>query len=75
LVELLGARLPVDVAGEPRQVIEALVDQVAIPITAPRDAHHREGHERFTVTAVIEEESAILDLVDATDNGPGWTHA
>jgi hypothetical protein len=68
LVELLGAQLPADLMGEPRQVIEALVDQIAIPITPARVVHHREGHERFTVAAVIAEEAAILDLVDATDN-------
>jgi hypothetical protein len=66
LVELLGSQRPV--VGLPRAVIEALVDQVAIPITPVRDAHRRKGHERFTVAASIEEEAAILDLVDASDN-------
>jgi hypothetical protein len=35
---------------------------------APRVAHEREGHERFTLDAILEEESAVLDLVDARDD-------
>ena len=37
-------------------------------LTAPRAAHQREGHERFTLDAIIEEEAAVLDLVDARND-------
>jgi conjugative relaxase-like TrwC/TraI family protein len=67
MVELLGAGLPVDAPGDPRTAIEDMVDLVGIRISAPRERHHREGHEKFTVDAVIVEEQAILDMADATD--------
>jgi conjugative relaxase-like TrwC/TraI family protein len=67
LVELVGAQIPVDAAGDPRALIEQVVDTVAVPVSAPRDAHHREGHERYTVEAVIAEEKRIFALVDETD--------
>ncbi len=69
LVELVGALLPVDAPGDPRALIEQIVDTVAVRVSAPREAHHREGHEMFTVDAVIAEETRILDLVDAADTG------
>jgi conjugative relaxase-like TrwC/TraI family protein len=68
MVELIGAQLPVDAPGEPAQVIEQLTDLVGIRITAPREAHHREGHVKFTVDAVLVEEDQILRLVDERDN-------
>jgi conjugative relaxase-like TrwC/TraI family protein len=68
MIELLGAQLPVDAPGDPRTLIEAMVDAVGIRVSAPREAHHREGHERFTVDAVIVEEEAILAMVDEADN-------
>ena len=68
LVELVGALLPVDAPGDPRALIEQIVDIVGVRISAPRQAHHREGHEMFTVDAVIAEETRIFDMVDATDN-------
>jgi ATP-dependent exoDNAse (exonuclease V) alpha subunit len=40
---------------------------VGVRISAPREAHHREGHELFTVDAVIAEEMRIFDMVDETD--------
>jgi conjugative relaxase-like TrwC/TraI family protein len=67
LVELVGALLPVDAPGDPRDLIEQLVDRLGVQISAARDAHHREGHELFTVEAVIAEEQRIFDTVDATD--------
>ncbi len=67
LVELVGALLPVDAPGDPRDLIEQLVDALGIRVSAPRQAHHREGHELFTVEAVIAEEHRIFDMVDATD--------
>jgi len=67
LVELVGALMPVDAPGEPRDLIEQLVDSFGVRISAPREAHNREGHELFTVDAVIAEEHRIFELVDATD--------
>ena len=66
LVELVGALVPVDVA-DPRALIEQVVDAVAVPVSAPRDTHHREGHARYTVQAVIAEEKRILVMVDEAD--------
>ena len=67
LVELVGALLPVDVPGDPRALIEQIVDIVGVRVSATRDAHHREGHELFTVDAVIAEEQRIFDMIDAAD--------
>jgi conjugative relaxase-like TrwC/TraI family protein len=70
LVELIGAQLPVDIEGEarsPRQLIEAAVDAIGMRLTAPREAHHREGHERFTLDRILAEEALLLDHVDARD--------
>ncbi|MBJ7336053.1 MAG: AAA family ATPase [Mycolicibacterium sp.] len=68
MVELLGALLPVDAPGDPREVIEALTDRVGIRISAPRESHHREGYVKFTLEAILIEEDHILDLVDERDN-------
>jgi hypothetical protein len=68
LVEILGAQLPVDTERTPRELVESAVDEVAVRLTAPRAAHQREGHQRFTLDAIIEEEAAVLDLVDARDD-------
>jgi conjugative relaxase-like TrwC/TraI family protein len=68
MVELVGAQLPVDVPGDPRALIEAMVDAVSVRISAPRAAHHREGHERFTIDAVIAEEARVFAMVDGADN-------
>ncbi|WP_071288305.1 MobF family relaxase [Mycolicibacterium llatzerense] len=67
LVELVGALLPVDAPGEPRVLIEQIVDTVAVQISPPRERHHREGHDRFTVDAVIAEEERVLEMVDEAD--------
>jgi conjugative relaxase-like TrwC/TraI family protein len=67
LIELVGALLPVDAPGDPRALIEQIVDIVGVRISATREAHHREGHELFTVDAVITEETRIFDMVDAVD--------
>ena len=67
LVELVGALLPVDAPEYPRQLIEKIVDAVSLRVTAVRQAHHREGHELFTVDAVIAEEERIYDMVDEAD--------
>jgi conjugative relaxase-like TrwC/TraI family protein len=68
LVQLISTQLPVDVAGEPRVLIERAVDAVGVRITAPRAAHELEGHERFTLTAILAEEERIFDAMDACDN-------
>ncbi|HEU0277509.1 MAG TPA: AAA family ATPase, partial [Rhodanobacteraceae bacterium] len=60
--------LPVDAEGDPRALIEQIVDTVAVRVRPERAAHHREGYERFTVDAVIAEEERIFDMIDAVDN-------
>jgi conjugative relaxase-like TrwC/TraI family protein len=67
MVELIGAQLPVDTPGDPRAVIERIVDEVSVRISAPREAHHREGHIKFTLDAILLEEERVLDMVDETD--------
>jgi hypothetical protein len=58
LVEIVGAQLPVDSERAPRELVEAAVDEVGVRFTAPRAAHQREGHERFTLDAILAEEAA-----------------
>ena len=65
MVELIGAQLPVDAPGDPRALIEDIVDVVSVRVSAERAAHHREGHEKFTVDAVIAEEERVFEMVDA----------
>jgi hypothetical protein len=67
LVEIIGAQLPVDTEESPRAVVERAVDEIGMRLTAPRAAHQREGHERFTLDRILAEEMAVLDLVDAHD--------
>jgi len=67
LVELVGALLPVDAPGDPRALIEQITDMVGVRVSAKREAHHREGHELFTVDAVIAEETRIFDMIDTVD--------
>lgn len=68
MVELIGAQLPVDAPGAPRELIEQLVDAVGIRVTAPRRPHEREGHEKYTLDMVMAEEARIFDLVDEVDH-------
>lgn len=68
LIEVLGAHLPVDAEHSPREMLEAAVDAVGVRLSAPRAAHQREGHEKFTLDAILQEESAVLDLVDARND-------
>ncbi|WP_101947687.1 MobF family relaxase [Mycobacterium sp. 3519A] len=67
LIEIIGARLPVDTEHTPRTLVESAVDHVAVRLTATRQPHQREGHERFTTDSILAEEAALLDLVDARD--------
>ncbi len=41
---------------------------VGVRVSATRDAHHREGHELFTVDAVIVEERSVFELIDEADS-------
>ena len=68
MIELIGAQLPIDAPDEPRAVIEQLVDNVGVRISALREAHQREGSEKFTLEAIIAEEEHILDMADESDN-------
>jgi conjugative relaxase-like TrwC/TraI family protein len=68
LVEMVGAQLPVDSERSPRELVEVAVDEVGIRLTAPRAAHQREGHERFTLDRILAEERAVLDLVNARND-------
>ncbi len=68
LVEIVGTQLPVDSERTPRELAEESVDELSIRLTAPRAAHQREGHERFTLDHILAEEMAVLDLVDARDD-------
>lgn len=77
LVEAIGARMPPSIEGAeskidgnaipPRYLIEGIAERIGVRISAPRLAHEREGHERFTTAAVIAEEAAIVDLMGARD--------
>ncbi|BBY65488.1 MobF family relaxase [Mycolicibacterium helvum] len=67
LVEVVGAQLPFDTARSPRELVEEAVGEIAVRLTTPREAHQREGHERFTLDLILAEEAAVLDLVDAHD--------
>ncbi|MDO3634697.1 MobF family relaxase [Mycolicibacterium arseniciresistens] len=67
LIEIVGAQLPVDTARSPREMVESAVDEIAVRLTAPREAHEREGHERFTLDVILAEEAAVFDLIDARD--------
>jgi hypothetical protein len=67
LVELIGAHLPIDTDRTPRELIEESVDTVAMRLTAPRAAHQREGHEKFTLDRILAEEVSVLGICDARD--------
>lgn len=71
VVELIGAVMPYDESpGEGRDVrarIEDLAARVGLRITAPRAAHEREGHEKYTLTAILKEEMRVLEAAGATD--------
>ena len=68
MVELIGAQLPVDAPGAPRELVEQIVDAVGVRVSAPRRAHEREGHEKYTLDVVMAEEARIFGLVDAADH-------
>ena len=66
LVEIVGAQLPVDTERTPRELVEAAVDEMGLRLTAPRAAHQREGHERFTLGRILAEKPRSWS---------SWTHA
>jgi ATP-dependent exoDNAse (exonuclease V) alpha subunit len=68
LIEIVGAQLPVDTERTPRELVQAAVDEIGVRLTAPRAAHQREDHERFTLDRILAEEMAVLDLVDTRDD-------
>ena len=68
LIEIVGAQLPLDTEHDPRTLVESAVDHVAVRLTATRESHQREGHERFTTDAILAEEAALFDLADARDS-------
>ncbi len=70
LVEAIGAQLPVDDSDgpSPREVIEALADEVAVRIGDERMAHQREGSIRYTAADLIAEERAIVELMGRRDH-------
>jgi len=68
MVELIGAQLPYDAPGDPRALIEAIVEEVSVRVTAPRAADQREGHEKYTLDVVMLEEQRVLYMVDEADN-------
>ena len=68
MVELIGAQLPIDAPAEPGSLIEQIVDEVGVRVSAPRESHHREGNEKFTIDAIIAEEEKVLEMVDESDN-------
>ena len=67
MVELIGAQLPVDVLGDPRELIEQIVDTVGVRISATRRAHEREGHEKYTLDVIMAEEIRIFTMADEAD--------
>ncbi|MGH3522547.1 MAG: AAA family ATPase, partial [Mycobacterium sp.] len=67
MVEIIGAQLPVD-APDPRRLIEDAVDVAALRVSAPRQAHQREGHEKFTLDVIMAEEERVFDMIDAADS-------
>src|SRR6185369_13755451 len=51
-----------------RALIEQMVDDVTVRVSDPREPHHREGHEKYTVDAILFEEQRVLDMIDEADN-------
>lgn len=73
LIEIVGAHIPVDGDQSPRAAVEAAVDDLGMRLTAPRAAHEREGHERFTLARILAEEGSLLRLIDArSDRAMLW---
>ncbi|TXI56466.1 MobF family relaxase [Mycolicibacterium mageritense] len=67
MVELMAASWPVTGDGDVLAEVEAAVDEVSLRISDPRQAHRREGSERFTIDLVIAEEKMIFSMLDKAD--------
>lgn len=67
MVELMAAHWPVIGDDDVRGEVETAVDEVSMRISAPRQAHNREGNERYTIDLVVAEEKAIFDMIDRAD--------
>ena len=67
MVEMMAAHWPITGDGDVLAGIEAAVDEVSVRISAPRQAHLREGNERFTIDMVIAEETLIFSMLDKLD--------
>ena len=67
MVELMAAQWPTNGDGDVLAGIEAAVDEVSTRISQPRQAHLREGSERFTIDLVIVEEKQIFSMLDKFD--------
>lgn len=68
MVELMAASWPVVGDGDVLAEVEAAVDEVSLRISDPRQAHRREGSERFTIDLVIAEETMIFSMLDKADS-------
>jgi conjugative relaxase-like TrwC/TraI family protein len=67
MVELMAAHWPIVGDEDVRSEVEAAVEEVSMRISAPRQAHNREGNERYTIDLVVAEEKAIFDMIDRAD--------
>lgn len=69
LIETLGAHMPTVIDNAPpigpRLLLEQLADAVGLRVTEARQPHEREGHERYTASAIAREETAIYSLIGA----------
>jgi conjugative relaxase-like TrwC/TraI family protein len=67
---LAAAAEQIDKAAFTRaDLVEIVAAQLPVDgVQAPRAAHQREAHERFTLDAILAEEVAVLDLVDRQEH-------
>lgn len=67
MVELMAAHWSINGDGDVLEEIENAVDQVALRRTKPREAHNREGNEKYTIDLIVAEEHSIFEMVDRED--------
>ena len=67
MIELMAAHWPIVGDGDVLAEVEKAVDEVSLRISAPRQAHRREGSERYTIDLVIAEEKMIFSMLDKSD--------
>ena len=63
----MAAHWPIIGDGDVLAEVEKAVDEVSLRISAPRQAHRREGSERYTIDLVIAEEKMIFSMLDKSD--------